>query len=826
MSQGRAPFNFVDNMPHDGWRQQLPYVIDMYVQNITYFLKESVSFWYRPNPASACSSGDTYANTASQLQLEFPAAEVMEDSVFYSALLNKPAIPHVTIGGTVFTGTWSQTPDNGVGIYHGSVPFNGATGKVLVEIDRDGVAIVNAEGAPITASCDMVNWNAYTGGAESTVELTFGLPDLLDSKVCVNGTGAYSFAGLCEFTCRYGYCPLGACLCREMGNQKALPKALNVNGYPAAGLDASYSGLCAFACNYGYCPSNACSDTPSPLVVPTVSPFLPPTCTGGTGTGAWEGLCSYACNFGMCPSQRCTCTSQGTLNLPPPITRDTTGFDSNPDEDDWGLCRFACPRGYCPPPCNQKATDGTGDTVYVDPSIWGPDSGLIPVVGCDPPCNVVLPPYTLPSPTTILCAPLTTTLTEIWSLEVPQVVVSTISFTDITTTAIPVYNLNITDGLVNSMTYSVTPSVFCSTTITVTDPSCSQTDTASCSETYYVSTTPTPPITITSSHKTSVSFTSTATPTPTCTKPGGCGGQSCSGPHCGGCDGSGCHTDSKGGGTDHDDKGCVGSGCGGDSGPPGGGGLSGGGSGGGGDGDDDSCTSSTTVTDTTVFCTLYPTIGSSDVQTTCTSTEYDTTAGCSIRAIETTSYTSVGCPTLPAYVPPVPGLNDLLPTPGPQNPLGIILNSGTYTYDSMGASPTSTTTGPTAVPTNPDGSAASYEIQWWQNYQADDGDPPAWSYTTWYLFGYDGDISDHCNSDASFVIESSSTALSAAIPDSLPHVIVYKDDCVFTKSSMALTCASFKPATCEDIEQQSGGTCQQTTTNKVEWQGLVRCKWD
>jgi hypothetical protein len=52
---GSAPLNYVSNMPHDAWRAWLPYSIDMYVQNVTLFDQEGVTFWYRPNPASACS---------------------------------------------------------------------------------------------------------------------------------------------------------------------------------------------------------------------------------------------------------------------------------------------------------------------------------------------------------------------------------------------------------------------------------------------------------------------------------------------------------------------------------------------------------------------------------------------------------------------------------------------------------------------------------------------------------------------------------------------------------------------------------------------------
>lgn len=57
-----APFNYVDDMPHDGWRAWLPYSIDMYLYNRTVINTEGVSFWYRPNPAAACSKCTTGGN--------------------------------------------------------------------------------------------------------------------------------------------------------------------------------------------------------------------------------------------------------------------------------------------------------------------------------------------------------------------------------------------------------------------------------------------------------------------------------------------------------------------------------------------------------------------------------------------------------------------------------------------------------------------------------------------------------------------------------------------------------------------------------------------
>lgn len=146
-------------------------------------------------------------------------------------------------------------------------------------------------GEAITTTCDftdgqdgLTNWNAWVGSATgSSASATPALN--LTEQVCILGTGVSGYLGLCDFSCNLGYCPTGACTCLEMGAQVELPNATGVVGYPAEGLDATYSGLCSFACNYDYCPSDVCDTTSHTLTIPTSSPFLPSTCTAGTGEG-------------------------------------------------------------------------------------------------------------------------------------------------------------------------------------------------------------------------------------------------------------------------------------------------------------------------------------------------------------------------------------------------------------------------------------------------------------------------------------------------------------------------------------------------------------
>ncbi|KAM7210667.1 Mutanase [Rhypophila decipiens] len=362
---GRAPYNYALNMPHDGWRQFLPFVIDTYKNGIATIQQEGLVAWFRPSPKGACGDGGTTGNTASQLQLEFEPVEVVEDAIFFSALLGSAASITVTVGGAVQSGaTWTSVPDGGIGIYHGSVPFSG-TGPVVVTLKRGGTTIATVSGGTISNSCPqgITNWNAWVG-YQMGGSISATPSRTVAQQKCIKGTGPGNFQGLCQKACGWGYCPVTACVCQAMGAPPAVPSATGAMGYPIAGLDASYSGLCGFLCPLGYCPSSACSTTQVPLVTPTVSPFDNHACTGGqaaAGNSALSGLCSYACNYGFCPINSCTCTSEGTLVQPPAKMEGHSGKPVAGLEDS-GLCRFACERGYCPSgTCIETNSSSGGD---------------------------------------------------------------------------------------------------------------------------------------------------------------------------------------------------------------------------------------------------------------------------------------------------------------------------------------------------------------------------------------------------------------------------------------------------------------------------------
>ncbi|CAJ2507098.1 Uu.00g082840.m01.CDS01 [Anthostomella pinea] len=281
---GNAPFNYAAGHPHDGWRLFLPYLIQQYKTGSATISQEGLSTWYRLNPNTACTADVTGNDPAGHGQQYVDPALVLQDRVFYSALLGSSATVSVSIGGVVQQGTWENVPAGGAGIYHGSVPFNGGTGQVVVTISRNGVTISEVLGASITTSCEsgIENWNAWVGSAtgaapslpgttittsttSTTTSSTTTTTTPPGQQVCVSGVGSGNYQGLCSFSCSYGYCPAGVCTCTAFGTQRAPPPSTGQKGYPLAGLPdrCSYLGLCSFVYDHGYYPDTACSSDPA-----------------------------------------------------------------------------------------------------------------------------------------------------------------------------------------------------------------------------------------------------------------------------------------------------------------------------------------------------------------------------------------------------------------------------------------------------------------------------------------------------------------------------------------------------------------------------------
>ncbi|KAJ5771869.1 Glycoside hydrolase family 71 [Penicillium odoratum] len=267
---------FFTNMPgydHSGWRQFLPYLIDLYKFNSTTSGTEGLVTGYRLNAAGACADSGTTANTASQLQLEHWPKDVVQDKIFYSALLSQPGEISVTIDGVNVGATWTNTPSGNVGIYHRSVSFAGHSRDVILSVSTSS-GLIEVGGAEISDGCDMgdevENWNAWVGytmgnspsgsspdlNKEDIVQL--GLSPFTPDT-CVGGSGEDELAGLCSFGCNYGYCPIYNCTCTATGPLNTPPaQNTSIVGWAP---DTDDNGLCNFACTRDYCPSPVCLDS-------------------------------------------------------------------------------------------------------------------------------------------------------------------------------------------------------------------------------------------------------------------------------------------------------------------------------------------------------------------------------------------------------------------------------------------------------------------------------------------------------------------------------------------------------------------------------------
>ncbi|KAL4909687.1 glycoside hydrolase [Aspergillus multicolor] len=178
LSDAGAPFDYANGMPHDGWRVLLPYLIEQYKveskeeRDNVEIKEELLSVWYRLSPAWACEDGNTTGNAEAHDQTIFEPVEILEDKIFYSALLEESANVDVFIGGGNGTARWTDTPQGGRGIYHGSVDMGDREGEVVVMLSRNGETFneMRGKGIELQKNCPLnqTNWNAWVGVGNAT----------------------------------------------------------------------------------------------------------------------------------------------------------------------------------------------------------------------------------------------------------------------------------------------------------------------------------------------------------------------------------------------------------------------------------------------------------------------------------------------------------------------------------------------------------------------------------------------------------------------------------------------------------------------------------
>lgn len=153
---------YVDGQSHESWLDFLPYYIATYKGHPFDITRDQMQYWYRTHPAAAGSTCGVVGNNADQGQQELSPNAVLQDGLFFSALLTSPAQVHVQIGNnpvTVYNGN--------SGINHWSQPFNGQTGAPKFSVVRGGSTTGSGIGKVITASTTLANgcsnYNPWVG---------------------------------------------------------------------------------------------------------------------------------------------------------------------------------------------------------------------------------------------------------------------------------------------------------------------------------------------------------------------------------------------------------------------------------------------------------------------------------------------------------------------------------------------------------------------------------------------------------------------------------------------------------------------------------------
>lgn len=144
------------------WLSLLPYHIAKYKGKSHHVIFDKMTFWYRDAPASGGDCSYVSGNNGNQGQREYDPKTVVQDKIFFSALLKAPAEIQVQIGSSPAT-----TYKGKKGFNHWSQPFDGQTGETTFSVVRRGELVYSEKGRPIAAATTLssgkTNFNAWVG---------------------------------------------------------------------------------------------------------------------------------------------------------------------------------------------------------------------------------------------------------------------------------------------------------------------------------------------------------------------------------------------------------------------------------------------------------------------------------------------------------------------------------------------------------------------------------------------------------------------------------------------------------------------------------------
>ncbi|KAF5015138.1 hypothetical protein F66182_13630, partial [Fusarium sp. NRRL 66182] len=133
-------------MPHESFRDFLPYYIATFKGNTFDISRDQMQYWYRLAPAAAGSECGVYGNDPDQGQTAVDVNSVVQDKIGSNAAVSYDGV---------------------AGINHWNQDFNGQTGAVTFSVVRDGATVKSGTGAEITASTSLsngcTNYNTWVG---------------------------------------------------------------------------------------------------------------------------------------------------------------------------------------------------------------------------------------------------------------------------------------------------------------------------------------------------------------------------------------------------------------------------------------------------------------------------------------------------------------------------------------------------------------------------------------------------------------------------------------------------------------------------------------
>ncbi|PQE19407.1 alpha-13-glucanase mutanase protein [Rutstroemia sp. NJR-2017a BBW] len=360
---GKASHNYALEMPHDGWRVLLAYLIDIYKNNVSTIQQEILVGWYRPSPVagSSCATGDTSGNTHSEFQVEFNLGNIVDEGEAENG----------NHGGQV--GGWAKTPVDGVGIYHGNVSMNGHTGTVTITLSRGGAVIA---GKDVSTNCTggIQNWNALVGYAYG--ENITATPTSLSKQVALLELEWDISLNCVSSLARMAIAPwyvIPAFILNFISRGAAYTQV--DSRYRCANCANAHVSALKWACrelyhclqayNYGHCPPATRGTTKEPESTPI-------------GSGNLTGLCGFACKYGFCPIRACSCDSKGAIATLPIYTGDDSGVPvAGLSVAVYGdLCKFAYQYGYNSTPIDVCINNTTSSGVHTTATISTSTSAL------------------------------------------------------------------------------------------------------------------------------------------------------------------------------------------------------------------------------------------------------------------------------------------------------------------------------------------------------------------------------------------------------------------------------------------------------------------